>query len=151
MSGRRMKRQRPAAARAASPATAFRHSRVPRLTPLLLSIKDPSKCELCDRSPLFYLLPVIIIAVLSILAFSYFIWLILRYPRARRTWVSTITIMINHAQTLAVLAGLRLDWPAFVRQAMAALSFDFLMLPSSICLFKAAGIGRCPFFGFTLY
>ena len=76
-----------------------------------LSIKDPSTCEKCDWSPLLLF---IVIAVILILAFSYFIRLILRYPRARRTWVSTITIMINHAQTLAVLAGLRLDWPCLL-------------------------------------
>ena len=47
---------------------------------------------------------------------------------------STLTILAIHAQSIALIGGLHLDWPVSVQLAMSALSLDMLQLPEAACL-----------------
>ena len=38
-------------------------------------------------------------------------WVALRNPRAVRRWGSTCVLVVNHAQTVGLLARLHLEWP----------------------------------------
>ncbi len=65
-----------------------------------------------------------------------YIVIIVRYPGAMRRWVSTLTIILNHAQTVAIISELDLTWPTSVRRIIAALGLDLLHVPESACILK---------------
>lgn len=70
----------------------------------------------------------------ALIALVLYIFLVLRHPYALTRWVSTATILFNHAQTLATLSGLKLRWPLLVRQLLAALSLNAFRVPQMACL-----------------
>ena len=80
----------------------------------VLSISDPLHCEKCEG----LLLPILLISGVSailLLGLGTFIALVVKFPGALRRSVSSATIFINHTQTVAILASLRLEWPRSVQ------------------------------------
>jgi hypothetical protein len=61
-----------------------------------------------------------------LLLFALYVWAIRRYPRGLKKWVTTISIMIGHMQTVSIIGFLKLRWPPPVQQFTAALSFSFV-------------------------
>ncbi|KAL1496050.1 hypothetical protein AB1Y20_014679 [Prymnesium parvum] len=67
---------------------------------------------------------ILAVLVLSVLVLSVFLgiavyaYLINRYPEALRTWISTLSIILTHMQTVSILARIRLAWPSSAQQVM---------------------------------
>ena len=101
-----------------------------------LSLSDPLACEPCEINILAIVLMLSGGALTTLLVLVLFAVLVVRYPGALRRWISTVTIIINHTQSVAVLYAMRLDWPLSLKQAIALMSLDIMLsLPSSACLF----------------
>jgi hypothetical protein len=84
---------------------------------------DPDTCERCGELWASVLL-VLLGAIFVIAGISAYVYIINK-ARNLRKWVSTIGIVINHAQTLSILALLRMHWPASVTTAASFFSVDF--------------------------
>ena len=53
-----------------------------------------------------------------------FVRLATRYPTATRCYVSTCILILNHAQTMAIVGSLGLEWPPMVMVIVKTLRFD---------------------------
>ena len=58
----------------------------------------------------------------------------LRRPQAASRSISTLTLLITHAQTVSVAGSLALKWPALFTRLLALVSLNPLNLPSVSCL-----------------
>ena len=61
------------------------------------SVADPNECVLCDNLTAGLVFGICVV-VAGVAALAVFIRIIIRHPKALKRWVSTATILINHAQ-----------------------------------------------------
>ena len=117
------------------------------------SISNPNAaCVICeDGETTTVAIIITILAVVGAVAIIIFIRLVVRYPSATTRWVSTVAILINHAQTAGIIAGLRLGWPHSLSAMAAALRLNFAAFPQVSCLFKANFVSGSIFGSFGLY
>ena len=64
-----------------------------------------------------------------------------RPPRHLHRWVAGVSVLITHAQTLAMVGDLRLAWPDGVRQMSALLTADVTWLLPPECTHQRIGRG----------
>ena len=76
--------------------------------------------------------------VATVVAFALFV-VSSRVPSALKRWVSTIAILINHAQTISILGSLHLGWPMSVRMVISALRLNVFDFPQASCIFAEEG------------
>ena len=65
-----------------------------------------------------------------------------RHPEAMGTWVSTCVIVLNHAQTFAVIGGLSLEWPPTLLEILRALQLDIAVAQPECLLSEDAAVER---------
>jgi len=103
------------------------------------NVLDPYTCIACDADDATQV-GILSAAVLAILAaFVAFTRYALRHPQAAMRSISTLTLLITHAQTVAVAASLALKWPPLFSQVLALVSLNPLNLPAVSCLLKTNG------------
>ena len=66
--------------------------------------------------------------------FCIIIRLAVQDPSSLKRWVSTATILVNHAQTVSIIASLRLEWPNSLIELASALRLE---MPHASCLFNS--------------
>ena len=102
------------------------------------SIVNPNECVVCgDMTAGFIFIGVL--TFFGVAAFAYFIFLVIRHPKAITRWVSSASILINHAQTASIIASMRIDWPHSFRAIASVFELNIFVLPSFSCLFSAGG------------
>ena len=80
-----------------------------------VSTLEPALCVRC-ADPLITLIVVSSILVAFVLALVAYVYFISRYPRALRRWVSSVSIVVTHIQTLSIISQvfrLRINPPFF--------------------------------------
>ena len=76
---------------------------------------------------------VAVVALGSLVAFAR---LSVRHPHARKRWVSSVQQLVTHAQSLALLGYVRLDWPPPVAFLIdGVLSLNVFNVPAATCVF----------------
>lgn len=100
------------------------------------SIADPNECVLCDT----FITGLIVIGVCILVGLVFLavaVRFIVRHPNIMKRWVSSASILLNHAQTASIIASMRMRWPSSLRASASALKLDLFMLPSASCLISA--------------
>ena len=96
----------------------------------MVRARAPDTCERCGA----LWLNVVLLSlgfVAMVVALVVYVWIIKRSDSALRQWVSTLSIVINHLQTISIIGLLRLHWPPSVKAATSFFSIDFLDWASS--------------------
>ena len=88
------------------------------------SMSEPAACVDCRGNVALaaFLLALVLICLLIII--GVFVRMAAKYTSAMRRWVSTCLLILGHAQTLAVIGGLGLEWPESVLAIMRAFKLD---------------------------
>ena len=87
------------------------------------SLTDPTECSICDGNNVSATALVVGVASAAFLALFVFVRLTIKHPQSLKRWVSTITILIQHAQVITLIGSLQLQWPRSVEIIISALSF----------------------------
>ena len=100
------------------------------------NVLDPYTCIACDVDDATSrgILSAAVLAVVTV--FTAFTRYALRHPQAAMRSVSTLTLLITHAQTVAITASLALKWPPLFSQLLALVSLNPRNLPAVSCLLK---------------
>ena len=114
-----------------------------------LSLSNPFECDECPASFLFPALKFGGIILLALVAVIAYVLIVMRHPEALARWVSTLTILFNHAQTLSILGQLGLAMPVSADYVFRALSLDVLKVPDAACLFSTQGAATSPFWRYA--
>ena len=107
----------------------------------MLRLANPYECDLCPESLAWPIARLVAVGVAVVSCAAAYVALVVRHPEALRRWVSTLTIFMNHAQTMSIVGSLGLDWPASVRHLLRALSLDVLNVPQASCILGTSGSG----------
>ena len=99
-----------------------------------LNVLDPYTCIACNDASPVGILSAAVLAIVT--AFAAFTRYALRHPQAAMRSISTLALLITHAQTVAVTASLALKWPPLFTQLLALVSLNPLNLPAVSCLLK---------------
>ena len=99
------------------------------------TLSDPNECEECPESNLVTILWLAGVGVAITAALIAYIITVIRFPDALARWVSTLTILFNHAQTVSVIGTLGLPWPISVKSIVTAFSLEIIEIPGTSCLF----------------
>lgn len=91
-----------------------------------VSTLEPALCVRC-ADPLITLIVVSSILVAFVLALVAYVYFISRYPRALRRWVSSVSIVVTHIQTLSIISQ------AFVSESPPPM-FCLRTTPPMFCL-----------------
>ena len=105
-----------------------------------VSLADSARCDLCPESLLGPALIFAGLALGTLAVVTAYVVVIVRFPSALKRWASTLTILSNHMQSIALIGGLDLAWPASSQLVMSALSLDMLQVPEAACLVGADAI-----------
>ena len=97
------------------------------------SITDSNACVSCTV-PIYAIVLIGVGIVLIMVGFCTVIRLAVRHRSSLKRWVSTATILINHAQTASIIASLRLEWPNSLIELASALRLE---MPHASCLFNS--------------
>ena len=100
------------------------------------SLTNPSVCVDCSGAWRVQIVVAFTILAGAIAALVVIIRLSLRHPTALRKWVSTVVILYNHTQTLAIINSLGVQWPPWVETIahVLTLTTNFLHVPAASCL-----------------
>lgn len=91
-------------------------------------MSNPNACDVCTERGWVYTLAIMSVgAVVAPSLLLFYVWLLNRYPWMIKRWLSTIMIIVNHAQTIAIIATLRLRWPRLVLDIMHLVTFAFFI------------------------
>ena len=71
-----------------------------------LAVYDPSVCVTCNDSVVGPVALITTFTVATVVACALFVRLVARRPSAIKRRISTITVIINHAQTISILGSL---------------------------------------------
>ena len=113
-----------------------------------MSIANPDECEECPDSAVASIIALSSTVGAAFLLLLGYVYIVARHPEALRRWVSTLTILVNHAQTVSILSGLGLEYPETVRYTMALMSLEALSVPDTSCLLAELEIS--PFWAYAL-
>ena len=94
------------------------------------SITDSNACVSCTVP---YAIVLIGVGIVLMVGFCIIIRLAVQDRSSLKRWVSTATILINHAQTASIIASLRLEWPNSLIELASALRLE---MPHASCLFN---------------
>ena len=118
-----------------------------------VDVNDPEACIECAEAwPAIVVLGVLAVVVaLFVVAYAR---QAVRHPEAMKRWVSTLTILLTHFQSLKIITSLRLPWPASVRGATTVFGIDVvgMELPGANpgCLIGMLGDGGSIYVKLTL-
>ena len=90
----------------------------------MVQARKPDTCEKCGELWVSAMLMAIGGFILLIGLITY-IMIISKYPGSLQTFVSTATIILNHLQTISIIALLKLHWPPSVEITTSFFSVDF--------------------------
>ena len=90
---------------------------------LEVKLDDATRCVSCDDGPLWPVLSMFLLLLLFVGGLAGYLWLIARHPAALKQWVTTLSLLIAHMQTVSTLTTLRLEWPSSVRDATRYTTF----------------------------
>ena len=106
----------------------------------VVSLTNPGVCVDCSGSgPLLLVILVSSFVVATAIALALSVRLGLRKPHVLKQRVSTVIILFNHAQTLAIISGMRLAWPRALEVVIHMLGLNFLRLPALSCFLNDGG------------
>lgn len=96
-------------------------------------------CTACDQGEITHL------AILSVavgggvlLVFCLLSYLVLLQPAALTQWISTVTIVVNHVQSVTVVASLQLEGPLLLTNLHALLTLYVPRLSEAICILRTS-------------
>ena len=99
------------------------------------SAANPNICVECDDSAVGTLVLLLCVTAVVLALFAAYIRLVIRHPDALSRWVSTATIIVQHAQVASlVLATVPLTLPPAFRKLLAVISLNLLRLANLSCL-----------------
>lgn len=98
------------------------------------SITHPRECVVCNEHSLREAGLAISFGASLIVLTALFIFALVRKPtKLIRRWGSTVSLLINHAQTLAILEELGHGLPPFVNKVFAFVSLNVFYVPELAC------------------
>ena len=89
------------------------------------ALNDKFECLQCNRRQAA-LLTIVGVSTFMVLTLVSYLYLISKYPSALKRWVSTVSIIISHVQTVSIVGNLRLAWPQSVTSVTSIFSLDIL-------------------------
>ena len=101
---------------------------------IVQDLSHPARCEICPKSMGGPIALVVGFALAALAVVAAYVVVIVRSPGALRRWVSTLTILVNHALTVGIIGSLQLSWPVSVQHIIAFLGLNMLHLPQASCL-----------------
>ena len=93
----------------------------------VVNAANPDLCTQCsdgDRATSVLAVLTLVVSVVALLAF--YICLVRRYQNSMRAGVTTVSILVAHVQTIAIVGNLRLHWPPSVEQFTEVVSLSFV-------------------------
>lgn len=117
----------------------------------VVRLDAPEECVDCRDGPLASVLALggmFLVFLGGLFTYAYFINKANKEGKENpmKKWVSTVSIMVSHLQTTAIVAKLRLAWPQSFETAANFLIVDGLNLQAARPECLAAGAGDLPFF-----
>ena len=94
----------------------------------VISMTNPNVCDEC--TPGGWILTLVGVGIglgFAPLMLALYMCALRKYPDAIRRWLSTVIIIVNHAQTISIIATLRLSWPKLIVDLMRLVTFAFFI------------------------
>lgn len=110
-----------------------------------LSLTDPTQCDYCPADLTGPIVMIVAFALGAALILVAYVVITLLFSAALARWISTLTILVTHAQTLSIISGMGLAWPQSLIVVMSALRFEMLAIPEAACIFASSDGGIAPF------
>ena len=100
------------------------------------ALTNPNTCVACSGNETAYVALLIVVALAALVALALFARHSVRHPHERKRGVSSVLLLVTHAQALSLLGYLRLDWPPAVRWLIDdVLSLNLFNVPAATCVF----------------
>lgn len=98
-------------------------------------------CVLCPTEAERVILVILVCGALALILglVVFFAWLVIKYQSYAKRHLTTILIVVNHAQNLAIIGSMQLEWPESLRRLYSALRLDVLPFLHLECFIQADG------------